>query len=319
MTGFPQLKAKLTEMPYDKKTGLKLLKEFINYIAYQKNYSRHTVSAYRADLEQFLDFIKYNLDSVDVDLMRRYLFYLKNKNYKPRSTGRKIAAIKSFFNFLVKRDLIKKNPVLLVSGPKLPERLPSFLTYEEVENILEAAKNRDESGLRDRAIMELLYSSGLRVGELVLLKISDINIAEGTVKVKGKGSKERIVPVGSYALNYIFDYLQKRTKYRSPYIFLNKKGGRITSRSVERIIKKYAKIAGILKKITPHTFRHSFATHLLDRGADLRTVQEMLGHSDIATTQIYTHVTIQRLKELYEKHHPRYSIFIEKAKVLTDK
>ncbi|MCM8758810.1 MAG: site-specific tyrosine recombinase XerD [Candidatus Omnitrophica bacterium] len=292
----------------DKKTSLKFLNEFLNYISHQKNYSKNTVSAYGIDLQQFLNFVKYGVDSVDIESMRKYLYYLKNKNYKPRSISRKIAAVKSFYNFLSRRELINKNPAILVSGPKLPERLPSFLTYQEVEKILEAANKQDESGLRDRAILELLYSSGLRVGELVSLKISDINIAEGTIRVKGKGNKERIVPVGSYALNYIFAYLEKRTKYRSPYVFLNKKGGKITSRSVERMIKKYAKIACISKNVTPHTFRHSFATHLLDRGADLRTVQEMLGHSDIATTQIYTHVTVQRLRELYEKHHPRYSI-----------
>ncbi|MCX7705399.1 MAG: tyrosine recombinase XerC [bacterium] len=297
-------------MPYDRKTNLRFLSEFINYIAHQKNYSRHTCLAYRRDLRQFLSFTNYSLESVDIELLRKYLFYLKEKNYRPRSVARKIAAIKSFFNFLVKRELLKKNPALLVSSPKLPERLPSFLTYEEIESILEAANRQDEQGLRDRAIMELLYSSGLRVNELVSLKISDINIADETVKVKGKGNRERIVPVGSCALNYIFDYLKKRKNNRSLYLFLNKKGGRITSRSVERIIKKYAKIAGISKKVTPHTFRHSFATHMLDRGADLRIVQEMLGHSDISTTQIYTHVTVQQLKELYEKHHPRYSVFI---------
>lgn len=299
-------------MSSDKQTSLRFLKEFINYIAHQKNYSNHTVSAYKRDLEQFLSFAGYDLNSVDVELLRKFLFHLKSRSYKPRSAGRKIAAIKSFFNFLVRRNYIKKNPAILISSPKLPERLPHFLTYQEVEKILEAANKQDQSGLRDRAIMELLYSSGLRVGELVSLKTSDINIAEGTLKVKGKGNKERIVPVGSYALDYILEYLQKRKNCRSSYIFLNKKGGKITPRSIERIINKYAKIAGITKKVTPHTFRHSFATHLLDRGADLRTVQEMLGHSDIATTQIYTHITIQKLREMYEKHHPRYVKAVQK-------
>ncbi len=300
-------------MPDNKKNAAKLLNEFIRYISYQKNYSQHTVSAYRADLEQFISFAGQNLDAIDLEVLRNFLFYLKNRQYNPRSSGRKIAAIKSFFNFLVRRGYVKKNPALLISSPKLPERLPSFLTYEEVEKILDAANGTDQQGLRDRAMMELLYSSGLRVGELVSLKIHDINILEGTVKVKGKGSKERIVPVGSYALNYLFDYLKKRSGFRSDFVFLNKKGKVLTTRSVERIVKKYAKKAGIIKKITPHTFRHSFATHLLDRGADLRTVQEMLGHSDIATTQIYTHITIQRLKELYEKHHPRYRIEIRET------
>lgn len=295
----------MTEM-LNRKNTIKFLREFINYIAHQKNYSKHSVSAYRIDLKQFVSFVKYDLESVDIELLRKYLFYLKSKNYKPASTGRKIAAIKSFFNFLVKQGYIKKNPALLISSPKLSERLPSFLTYDEVERILESANGKDESGLRDRAILELLYSSGLRVGELVSLKIEDINIAEGTLKIRGKGNKERIVPVGSYALNAIFDYIKKRSNSRASYIFLNKKGEKITARSVERIVKRYARIAGISKKVTPHVFRHSFASHLLDRGADLRTVQELLGHSDITTTQIYTHVTVQRLKQLYEKYHPKY-------------
>ncbi|HXK45728.1 MAG TPA: tyrosine recombinase XerC, partial [bacterium] len=253
-------RVKSIEMPDNKKNAAKLLNEFIRYISYQKNYSQHTVSAYRADLEQFISFAGQNLDAIDLEVLRNFLFYLKNRQYNPRSSGRKIAAIKSFFNFLVRRGYVKKNPALLISSPKLPERLPSFLTYEEVEKILDAANGTDQQGLRDRAMMELLYSSGLRVGELVSLKIHDINILEGTVKVKGKGSKERIVPVGSYALNYLFDYLKKRSGFRSDFVFLNKKGKVLTTRSVERIVKKYAKKAGIIKKITPHTFRHSFAT-----------------------------------------------------------
>ncbi|MCM8825028.1 MAG: tyrosine recombinase XerC [Candidatus Omnitrophica bacterium] len=299
----------------DKQTVAKCFKEFLNYIKYQRNYSGHTVSAYKADLEQFISFTGYDIDSVDIDLLRRYLFHLKvSKKYGFRSISRKIAAIKSFFKFLAKRGYTKKNPALLIASPKIPERLPLFLTYDEIEKIIESASGTSETELRNRAILELLYSSGLRVGELVSLKIEDINIPEGTVKVRGKGNKERIVPVGSYALNSIFEYLKKRPWSKNSFIFLNKKGGRITSRSVERIVKKYARLAGISKKVTPHVFRHSFATHLLDRGADLRTVQEMLGHSDISTTQVYTHVTVQRLKELYEKHHPRYAAFAYKMK-----
>lgn len=296
-----------------KKVVSKPLNEFLHYISVQKNYSFHTVSAYRRDLQQFISFTGNDIKDVDLDLLRKYLFFLKEKHYSPGSIARKIAAIKSFFNFLSRRGYLKKNPSLLLHAPKLPERLPSFLTYEEVEKILLAANGKDESGLRDRAIMELLYSSGLRVGELVSLKISDINIPEGTIRVKGKGNKERIVPVGSYALNVLFEYLSMRKDSRCPYVFLNKKKGALTARSVERIIKKYAKLACITKKITPHTFRHSFATHLLDRGADLRTVQELLGHSDISTTQIYTHVTVQRLREFYQKYHPRFDIVIEKS------
>jgi len=292
-------------MPVDRKISLRFIKEFIHYIEYQRNYSSHTVYAYRSDLEQFLSFANHSFESIDRETIRKYLFFLKEKNYHPRSISRKIACLKAFFGFLVRRGYIKTNPTLLILSPKVPERLPSFLTVEEVEKILEAASDKSQMGLRDRAIMELLYSSGIRVGELVSLRMEDVNIPDETIKVKGKGSKERVVPIGSCALNCLFEYFGKRG-LRGGYVFLNRKNRRLTTRSVERIIKKYAKIAGINKKITPHVFRHSFATHMLDRGADLRTVQEMLGHSDIATTQIYTHITIQRLKEFYEKHRPEY-------------
>jgi len=301
----------LIKMPVDKKTTLKLLRDFIHYIEYQRNYSPHTIYAYKADLKQFLSFVDYHFESVDREIIRKYLFYLKDKNYNPKSISRKVACLKSFFGFLVRRGHIKTNPTILILSPKIPERLPSFLTIQEIEKILESANDNSEMGLRDRAMMELLYSSGIRVGELVSLKMEDINITDETIKVKGKGGKQRIVPIGSYALNYLFEYFKKRG-LRPGFVFLNKKHHGLTTRSVERIVKKYAKIAGINKKITPHVFRHSFATHMLDRGADLRTVQEMLGHSDIATTQIYTHITVQRLKEFYEKHHPRYkNVFSE--------
>jgi len=303
----------LIKMPVDKKATLKLLRDFIHYIEYQRNYSLHTIYAYKADLKQFLSFVDYHFESVDREIIRKYLFYLKEKNYNPKSIGRKVACLKSFFGFLVRRGHVKTNPTLLVLSPKIPERLPSFLTIQEVERILESASDNSKMGLRDRTMMELLYSSGIRVGELVSLKMEDINITDETIKVKGKGGKQRIVPIGSYALKYLFEYFKKRG-LRPGFVFLNKKNHGLTTRSVERIVKKYAKIAGINKKITPHVFRHSFATHMLDRGADLRTVQEMLGHSDIATTQIYTHITVQRLKEFYEKHHPRYKNILSRDK-----
>jgi len=295
----------------DKKLLHRYVKYFIQYINYQKNYSHYTVYAYSSDLNQFISFINRNVEAIDSESIRKYLFYLKEKNYHPRSIGRKIACLKSFFGFLVRKGYAKTNPTLLILSPKMPERLPVFLTIEEVERILNAANNKSQTGLRDRAIMELLYSTGIRVGELVSLRMEDINITDETIKVKGKGGKERVVPVGSYALNHLFEYFEKRDS-RAGYVFLNKKNQRLTTRSVERMVKKYAKIAGINKKITPHIFRHSFATHMLDRGADLRTVQEMLGHSDITTTQTYTHITIRRLKDLYEKHYTAYkNIFSE--------
>ena len=220
--------------------------------------------------------------------------------------SRKVASLKSFFKFLTQKNLIKSNPAILLRSPKLPQKLPNFMTFEEVNSVL-LMGNKGKGWLfsRDKAILELLYATGIRVGELVSLRLQDINFIEDVIKVKGKGQKERIIPVGKPSLNALMEYLERRLNKKEKIVFLNKFRKPLTARSVERMIKKYGKIAGIAKTITPHTFRHTFATHLLDRGADLRSVQELLGHKRITTTQIYTHITIGRLKELYLKSHPR--------------
>ncbi len=284
----------------------KYIKEFLKYIVHQKGYSSYTQKSYCIDLKQFLSFLNLtNKTEITKESFSEYMYELYHKKYSPASIERKIACFCSFSKFLLKRGYIKYNPFLNVKYPKKPEKLPNFLTEQEVEKILSSINTDNFIGIRDRTILELLYSSGFRCGELTQLRINDINIANETVKIKGKGGKERIVPVGSYALKFLLDYLNERARFsKSPFLFINKKGARISDRQVERLVKKYGKKAGIIKNITPHTFRHTFATHLLDRGADLRFVQELLGHSNLSTTQIYTHLTVGRMKELYDKYHP---------------
>jgi len=286
-----------------------LLKKFLDYLSLQKNCSSNTLRGYRRDIFQFINFLKKNkinsFKSISYQDLLSYLGYLRNYGYSETTIGRKVASLKSFFKFLSARKIIKSNPVALLSSPKKPDRLPDFLTLEEVEKILNIPSKKNWQSLRDKAILELLYSTGIRVGELTSLKIEDIDFFQELIKVKGKGKKERIVPIGSYALKALIEYIERRPNKKEKNVFLNKYGKPLSERSVERIIDKFSKKAGIGKKITPHTFRHTFATHMLDRGADLRTVQELLGHERITTTQIYTHLTVEKLKEFYNKTHPR--------------
>lgn len=299
----------LTTLQRELEKMKKLLNNFLKYLTYQKNYSYHTLKSYRADIEQFIEFLKkkkvFSFEKVDYHIFLEFLSFLKNKNYSETTISRKVASIKSFFKFLTGRNFITSNPAILISSPKTPEKLPEFLSIEEIEKILNIPAGKNWISLRDKAILELLYSTGIRVGELVSLEIGDVNFIEEVIKVRGKGKKERIVPVGKPALNALIDYIEKRPNKKEKKVFLNKYGKPLTERSVERIIEKYRKLSGIDKKITPHTFRHSFATHMLDRGADLRIVQELLGHERITTTQIYTHLTVEKLKEFYNKAHPR--------------
>jgi site-specific recombinase XerD len=233
---------------------------------------------------------------------------MKEKNYSKRTVARKLASLRSFFKFLYREGYIKTNPSSGISTPKLDKKLPIFLDTDEVSKLIEAPDEKDLSGLRDRALMETLYSTGIRVSELVGMNLSEIDFISGVIKVFGKGKKERLAPIGDKALRAIRNYLDKRGIGKlndKKAVFLNKDGGRLTDRSVRRIIEKYIKRVSLREGVSPHTLRHSFATHLLNRGADLRSVQELLGHMNLSTTQIYTHVTTQRLKEVYDKAHPR--------------
>ena len=282
------------------------LKQFLEYIKFQKNYSVHTVKAYKRDISQFLNFIKEKKTCrINHLFLRSYLSYLHDKEYAAKSISRKVASLKAFFNFLFRRKLISSNPALFLRSPKLPETLPHFLTLEEMEAILSAPKGMMWHTYRDRAILEVLYSTGIRVGELVSLTLENISFIEEVVKVKGKGEKERVVPIGKPAVHALVEYLERRPAKNQKRVFLNKYGKPLTGRSVERMVAKYGKKAAVNKQVTPHTFRHTFATHLLERGADLRSVQELLGHKNITTTQIYTHLTVEKLRQLYMENHPR--------------
>jgi len=288
---------------------LRYIDKFINYLKIEKNASGHTIINYSIDLRDFAAFLgEAGIESVNYLFLRKYLAHMKTKNYSKRTVARKLATLRSFFKFLYREGYIKTNPSSGIYTPKLDKKLPIFLDTNEVSKLIEAPDEKDLTGLRDRAVMETLYSTGMRVGELVHMSLNDIDFIGGVIKVFGKGKKERLAPIGDKALRSIRAYLGKRGPARltdKKAVFLNKDGGRLTDRSVRRIIEKYIKRVSLREGISPHTLRHSFATHLLDRGADLRSVQELLGHMNLSTTQIYTHVTMQRLKEVYDKAHPR--------------
>jgi len=279
--------------------------KFLRYLEIEKNYSRHTLLNYRLDLEDFAKFLGGSpLERVDYLNLRKYLAALKEKNLKSRTVYRKISCLRSFFKFLAREGYIKTNPVLSLVSPKQEKHLPSFLTEEEIIKLIEAPQGKDDRSLRDRAILETFYSTGMRISELVGLSLEDLDFISGVVKAKGKGKKERLLPIGEKALRAIKNYLDKRKK-TADAVFLNKSGGRLSDRGVRNIVSKYIRIMNLRQGISPHTFRHSFATHLLNRGADLRSVQELLGHVNLSTTQIYTHLTTDKLKSVYDKAHPR--------------
>lgn len=284
---------------------------FCQYLTVERNASPHTVEAYCRDLEQFAAFVRNEPgDAVAVDavghlLIRRYLALL-HKEQKKSSIGRKLAAIRSFFRYLLRQGVVTTNPAELVSSPKREKRLPYHLNIDEVTTLVEAPAGSNLLPARDRAILETLYSCGIRVSELTGLNVGGVDLDGKTVRVLGKGGKERIVPLGSQAAQALEAYLSARND-PSPEtpLFLNARGGRLTRRSVARIIDRYILHLATMKKVSPHTLRHTFATHLLEGGADLRAIQELLGHASLSTTQKYTHVTIDRLLEVYDKTHPK--------------
>ena len=301
-----------------------LIHQFIHYLSVEKNASPHTCRCYRKDLEGFEDFLKnsgmYVTPSGEVEVgkagriaIRKYLSFLHRKNRKS-SIARKLSTLRSFFKYLVREQIVPSNPAKGVSTPKVEKTLPTTLTVDETFRLMESPKGLPEKssggpmekGLRDHAILELLYSSGLRVSELVGLNSNQLDLELGVVRVMGKGRKERIVPVGTKAIDALKVYLERRGRLKEEEpIFVNSSGGRLTARSVGRLIKKYTRHSGIFRKVSPHSLRHTFATHLLDAGADIREIQEMLGHSSLSTTQRYTHVSMGKLMEVYDKAHPR--------------
>ncbi len=279
--------------------------KFLTYLDIEKNYSPHTVLNYRIDLEEFFDFlgdVKFN--DVDYPALRRYLAQIRQKNLKPRTIARKLSCLRSFFKYMQREGLVDKNPAVLLVTPKLDKPLPHFMSEEEAVALIESPKSDKAAERRDRAIFETLYSTGIRVSELVGMNLESVDGIGNVIRVMGKGRKERIVPIGERAVEAIHAYCQTRT-VKTSALFLNKSGTRLSDRSVRNIINKYILRESGQQHVSPHMFRHSFATHLLNHGADLRSVQELLGHVNLSTTQIYTHLTTEKLKNVYDKAHPR--------------
>lgn len=291
-----------------------LIEDFLNYLAVERGLAKNTLAAYRRDLNKYTAFLaekkKVSIGSVTREMVTDFMFNLKKYGLETTSICRHLAAVKMFHRFLVREQLSKEDPTALVETPKLFKRVPDILTQKEVEAMILATDGKGWQAKRDRAILELFYASGLRVTELVDLKVGSLNFEVGFVRAVGKGSKERIVPLGAKARESLTEYLTKVRpkligKKAEEHLFVSRLGKKISRQSIWILIKSYARKANIKKTIKPHTLRHSFATHLLEHGADLRSVQEMLGHADISTTQIYTHVDRERLKKTHKEFHPR--------------
>ena len=293
------------------------LENYLDFIQGTKNVSHHTVHNYRRDIEQFLEFLRrlktgdFTFGAVDSYMARRYLASLVGREYSRKTVARQIAALRSFFRYLCREQIIESNPFVGIRTPKLERRLPQFLDVPEIEDLMKLPR-RTLLGRRDSAILELLYGTGIRVSELTGLSLPNIDLAEQYILVFGKGSKERIIPIGRMAVGALSAYLQesrplleRKSAGITDSLFLNHSGTPLSDRSVRRILDKYVALLAIHKRVTPHTLRHSFATHLLDNGADLRSVQELLGHVSLKTTQVYTHVSSERLLSVYRNAHPR--------------
>ena len=288
------------------------LNEFLNYLNYEKRYSSNTIRAYKNDLLLFIKFIEKesinSLDEISKQHIHQFLYYLSIKKYSERSVSRKLATIKSFFNYLIKSKDLKKNVIKSVSAPKISKKLPVFLTQDKMSLILELPKANNLEEARNLLILELFYSTGVRISELVKMKIEDINFDENSINVLGKGNKKRLVIMGNYAKKRLIDFLNYQNLINKGYIFKNLRKSTkkyISERTVFNIVKKYVEKVTHNQKISPHSLRHTFATHLLNNGADLMSLKELLGHSDLSSTQIYTHVNIKQMKKAFKKAHPQ--------------
>ncbi|MBI1917537.1 MAG: tyrosine recombinase XerC [Planctomycetes bacterium] len=292
------------------------LAEFLRHLALEKNASPNTVKSYREDLTQAIEFFRTRLSGAAPDparlttrLLRAYLGWLHEQSYAKSTIARRVAAVRSWCRFLCRQGVLTSNPALGLRGPRQDKKLPHFLTREDLLRLLETPPADTPLGLRDRALLESLYSAGLRVSELTALDLADVDLDDGLATVRGKGRRERLALLGPPAVEALRAWLSHRQALLRPRardaLFLNKNGTRLSSRSVGRLLEKYLAQAGLDPRTSPHTLRHSFATHLLDAGADIRSVQELLGHRNLATTQVYTHVTTQRLRDSYHKAHPR--------------
>ncbi len=305
------------------KETVQALRLFFSHLAVEKNASPRTVASYQSDLRGFFAFLCAEADTPEVPPsavghldIRRYLAHLRREGVSRRTMARKLSALRSFFRFLCREGMVVENPAALVHSPRLDRKLPFFLHYEDILLLLERPDTTTVLGLRNRAILEVLYATGIRVGELVGIDLGDFDTGAGLVRVMGKGARERIVPVGSHALGWALRYLERARpsllarrrdlpSHREQALFLNRWGKRLSSRGVRTVFERHVVGLAREKQVSPHTLRHSFATHLLEAGAEIRFVQELLGHASISTTQIYTHVTRKRLKAVYEAAHPR--------------
>jgi len=293
--------------------GIDYLKEklddFLSFIRYEKGLSENTFLAYKNDIFNFIKFLnEHKIAEVTEDTIMDFIFALKNKNYSTLSIARMLVAVKNYYKFLVNEKVLSVSPFENMDSFKVRKKIPEVLTEKDIENLLNQPDTSTKEGIRDKAILELLYSAGIRVSELINMELTDINLDEKILRCFGKGKKERLVPVGDYVVEAIKNYLKIRQEISdkfSNFLFITRLGKKFTRAGIWKMIKMYAKKAGIIKNVYPHIFRHSFATHLLKGGADLRSVQEMLGHSDISTTQIYTHVDRSHLKNIHKKFHPR--------------
>lgn len=323
-----------------------LTSEFINYLRNERHFSPHTAKCYAADLQQFCGYLcqsdpalaaaakgsnghhgpangqmpsvdmtspalNSRLKQLDTDAIRAFLSYLRDKNYCKSTSARKLATLRSFYKFLVRRAYVESNPVASIRTPKQDKRLPKFLDVAEINRLLSIPDTKTLLGGRDRSMLEMLYSTGMRVSELVALNVDDIDLGASTIRIRGKGKKQRMVPVGPGAVKALINYLDLRRAdsktgtFDTEAMFINKHGQRLSTRSVRRKLDKYLLEAGLAMSISPHTLRHSFATHMLRNGADLRVLQELLGHQTLSTTQVYTHLTSKEVKESYDEAHPR--------------
>jgi integrase/recombinase XerC len=324
--------AAMSAKPLADKPFSPLVRQFLDYLRLEKHFSDYTIKSYGADLIQFTQFLDGAIGrgpgntkpmpsseetsdqrqlKCDPLTIREFLNYLYGQNYTKSTTARKLATLRSFYKFVIRRGMLSVNPLSTIRTPKQEKRLPKCLDLEQVQKLLEAPGDGDLLSARDKAMLEVLYSSGIRVSELVELEQTDIDLQEGVLRVRGKGRKDRLTPIGSQAIKALQRYFELRSveiKCQGPQanrVFLNKHGKSLSTRSVRRKLDKYLLTAGLDPGISPHTLRHSFATHLLNNGADLRSVQELLGHQSLSTTQIYTHLTTQRMKEVYDSAHPR--------------
>ena len=291
----------------------KELSQFLTSLKHEKNASPHTISSYRRDLLQlacFLEEKKVKLKEIDNIVLRGFLAVLQGRKNKKSTIARKLASIRSFLQFCIKMKWLEDNPAKVVATPKQEKHVPSFLSEDEMAEFLDIPDSRQPLDSRDKCVLELLYATGIRVSELVGINLEDVDFTERLIRIRGKGKKERIVPFGKKAEDSLASYIRARHQLNrgegnDAALFLNYRGERLTSRSVERIVDRYIRITAMRRKISPHSLRHSFASHLLSRGADLRVIQELLGHESLATTQKYTHLDLKQLLDVYKKSHPR--------------